>query len=213
MSDREPATEEYLLRRYLLGELSAPERMALEERLLSDDELFQELVLMEDDLVDEYVFGELPPESQERLERHFAAAPERRQAIRVAELLRDRAGGTNVGHALEPGPATTPPAASPARAATTLVRPPPRLPSRHWAAMAATVSLLLAGALVVHRQRIAGLERALEEIQSAEQARHQQTIEREQALRDENARLAARLGQPPPPRPGQTTSRSPAPPP
>src|SRR6185295_6585139 len=82
--------ESPVLRRYLLGELSEAERAGVETRLLTDDGLFEELVLLEEDLIDEYVFGELSPGVRERLETHFAAAPERQEAIRLARMLRQR---------------------------------------------------------------------------------------------------------------------------
>src|SRR5262245_54608591 len=68
------------LARYLLGELTPEEQDALEREFFSDDETFDLLEAVEDDLLDDYVAGALEPRRAERLRvalRTSAAGPER----------------------------------------------------------------------------------------------------------------------------------------
>jgi hypothetical protein len=77
-----------LIRRYLLGDLEERDRVALEERLLSDKPLFDELLLMETELADEYARGALADHELIKFESHFAVAPERQRKIAMARALK-----------------------------------------------------------------------------------------------------------------------------
>jgi len=72
-----------LHRRFLLAELREDERQRLEERLLSDDDLFDEMLAAEDDLVDAAARGELGANERERL----AALPGMEQRLAFAHTL------------------------------------------------------------------------------------------------------------------------------
>jgi len=65
------------IRRYLLGILAEEEQQRLEASLLTSDELFDELLMAEDELVDEYINGQLAETERERFEQHFLVTPER----------------------------------------------------------------------------------------------------------------------------------------
>lgn len=75
------------LTRYLLGELSEDEQAALEEQYVADPRIFDAVAMVENDLVDDYVRGKLPPESRERFERLYFAHPQRRDRVRFAAAL------------------------------------------------------------------------------------------------------------------------------
>src|SRR5689334_12421581 len=76
------------LRRYLLGELTQEaELAAVEERLLSEDDYFEEFELVKDDVVDQYVNQQLTPEDRRRFERYFLTTAERRGEVRQAQAL------------------------------------------------------------------------------------------------------------------------------
>lgn len=87
------------IRRYLLGELSEQEREQLERRLMAEDDLYQQLLVAEDDLVDEYVTSTLPEQDRAKFGRHFLQVPELRQDVRFAVALRK--------HALKTAPQAT----------------------------------------------------------------------------------------------------------
>lgn len=68
-----------MTRRYLLGQLTDDEEKMLEERLLSEDELFQEVELTKDELAQEYASGELSTKERKWLQENFLASPEGKQ--------------------------------------------------------------------------------------------------------------------------------------
>ena len=76
------------IRRYLLGQLPPQNLSALEERFFFDSELYEELSIVEDELIDEYLRGELAPSEREQFESHFMAAPERHEKMGFARALK-----------------------------------------------------------------------------------------------------------------------------
>src|SRR5262245_46314087 len=82
------SVDEVELRRYLLGELTEDEEARHEERLLTEKDYFDRLLLSEDDLIDEYVRGMLSAQDKERMERRFLASPRRQEKLRLATDLK-----------------------------------------------------------------------------------------------------------------------------
>jgi hypothetical protein len=82
------ATQQQTIREYLLGRLPSEHQAQFEERLLTSDEVFEELVIVEDELIDEYLREELPASDRESFESHFIAAPEHLTKLRFARTLR-----------------------------------------------------------------------------------------------------------------------------
>lgn len=72
------------VRKYLLGELTDDQQQNFEQRLLSEAELTQELEVITDDLVDEYLAKQLTPKESEWFEQHFLASPEGKRSQRFA---------------------------------------------------------------------------------------------------------------------------------
>ncbi|MEJ7616641.1 MAG: hypothetical protein WKF30_06655 [Pyrinomonadaceae bacterium] len=66
--------------RYLLGDASDAEKIRLEEEYFGDDGFFGQLLVVEDDLIDAYVRGELSESDRERFEKSFLTLPRRRAA-------------------------------------------------------------------------------------------------------------------------------------
>ncbi|HSF23492.1 MAG TPA: tetratricopeptide repeat protein, partial [Blastocatellia bacterium] len=65
--------EGVLIRRYLLGQVSEDERQQLEERIMTDTELFNRVLLAEDDLTEQYVRKEMTEQDRLRFEEVFLA--------------------------------------------------------------------------------------------------------------------------------------------
>lgn len=84
--ERRPQDQENL-RSYLLGLLPQEAQTPLEERLLTDNALYEELLIVENELIDEYLAGELTAQERARFESHFTNAPERRRQVRFAGAL------------------------------------------------------------------------------------------------------------------------------
>ena len=81
--------------RYLLGELSEsekPEQERFEKAYFTDDELFDELEAVENDLIDRYVRGELAQELNQRFEDSLGDRPARKKKVEFARVIAVRSG-------------------------------------------------------------------------------------------------------------------------
>ena len=76
---------------YLLGELPEEELQRFERRYLKDDDLFQELNEIEDELIDDYVSGALSAERRAAFEKNFLRSSERRDKVEFAGAITERA--------------------------------------------------------------------------------------------------------------------------
>lgn len=64
------------IRDYLLGNLGDEEQQQLEERLMTEDALFEELEIAKGELIEEYRGGELTPKEHRWFELNYLASPE-----------------------------------------------------------------------------------------------------------------------------------------
>src|SRR5213594_2828054 len=78
---------------YLLGLLSEDDRSRLEETLFKNDEYFDDLVALEDDLIDDYVNDRLPDSFRTALEEKLKSNPHWKQRLGVAGALSRHAAG------------------------------------------------------------------------------------------------------------------------
>jgi outer membrane murein-binding lipoprotein Lpp len=80
------------LRRYMLGELTEPEQQAYEGRLLSEDEMFHEAEelaeVVQDEVVEDYLAGELSETQRRAFERYQLVCPKIQEMRLVQETLR-----------------------------------------------------------------------------------------------------------------------------
>lgn len=90
----QPAINEQVVRKYLLGDLAEAERERIEERLLTDDDFYENLTALEDEvedeLIDQYLDGELTRPQREHFEIVFLNSPERADKLRLVKDLRGR---------------------------------------------------------------------------------------------------------------------------
>jgi hypothetical protein len=136
------ATQDGKIRLYLLGELADEEARRVDERLMSDDEFFREVLDVEGELADEYARGALTTRERERFETHFLVAAERREEAGFADALRSHVAA----HAPPPRPTAF------AARLGALLRPlRPRRPAA-LALTAAALALCLVGLWVVARR-------------------------------------------------------------
>jgi hypothetical protein len=75
------------MKSYLLGSLNDSRRGQLEERLLSDGELFEELLISEDELVDQYVAGRLTDREKRQFELHFLITDDRQRKFQFGRTF------------------------------------------------------------------------------------------------------------------------------
>jgi len=83
-----PNIDKQEMRDYLLGTLDADRRTKLDERLLHEPEIYEELLAAEEELIDEYVAGNLSQQEQHQFTTHFAISVERQQKVRFGSLLK-----------------------------------------------------------------------------------------------------------------------------
>jgi hypothetical protein len=78
---------EQIARRYLLGELSEQEQVALEQKYFGDPRVFKQVLQVESELVDAYARGQLTTEIRERFENSYLKHDARRQRVEFAKAF------------------------------------------------------------------------------------------------------------------------------
>lgn len=84
------------LRLWLLGLLPEQESRSFEERLITDSELYEEVFIVEEELIDDYIAGRLSAGERKAFESYFMNSPERQEQFRIANALRVYIGDAKV---------------------------------------------------------------------------------------------------------------------
>ena len=84
----ETSNDEVRIRRFLLEDLDEEERERVEELFLTDSETRDSLLMAEDELIEEYLEGSLQGVDREKFRGVFAATPQLRRKVRIAQSLR-----------------------------------------------------------------------------------------------------------------------------
>jgi hypothetical protein len=108
------------IRQYLLGLLAEHESEALDERLLTDGEFYDEVLVIEDELIDQYLNEGLSAEERKSFETHFLLTPERHEKLRFSR------GFHSYLKELEPLPDLEPNAATVTEHPVDVLKPPPK---------------------------------------------------------------------------------------
>ena len=82
-----PDTERQEMREFLLGTLDRDHKTQFEERILTEPSVYEELLIDEEELIDQYVTGELSAVEREQFESHFLITAERQKNLRFGKLL------------------------------------------------------------------------------------------------------------------------------
>lgn len=77
-------------RRFLLGEMAESERLAFEQSFVVDGGLFEQIRVVEDELIESYVRGTLSADEREKFERIFLITKRRRQRVSFSRLMLDK---------------------------------------------------------------------------------------------------------------------------
>lgn len=83
--------EHLAIRAYLLGGLDEESRERIESRFMTDPDFKEVVLLVEDELFEDYAFGTLPPQEREDFARRFTSDPRHAQKLRLIEGLKGRA--------------------------------------------------------------------------------------------------------------------------
>lgn len=92
------------IRRYLLGGAPPEIQRAVEERLLVEESFLEELSFAEEELIDDYVGGELSADERASFEHHFLSTDERQRKLRFARALTRYKSEKAVTKSAEPSP-------------------------------------------------------------------------------------------------------------
>jgi len=87
MNQARNRNDELLLRRYLLGRLAEEDQRVLERQLMTDADLFDHLRRAEEELIDEYVSGQIPTEDVQAFESRFLGNVRRQDELQFAGAL------------------------------------------------------------------------------------------------------------------------------
>jgi hypothetical protein len=80
---------EVTIRQYLLGQLTGEAFEQFEEQLFADDDLFEQVLVTEDELIDESIAGELSQAEGELFAKNFVNSQEREKKLLFREALKN----------------------------------------------------------------------------------------------------------------------------
>lgn len=94
------------IRLYLLGNFDDRGKDEFERRLFADDDFLEEVMAAEDQLIDDFLTGDLTPDEVAMFEKNFLVTEERRQKLRLGKTLRTYAkqASVSVSKAVKPAP-------------------------------------------------------------------------------------------------------------
>jgi len=101
---REEADNEKLLVRYLLGDLPEEQQLQIEGMFLGDDQQYERLLALEDELFYDYAQGKLSPGERTRFEERFLVSAPNRKRVALASALAQKISEVEGAEALEPPP-------------------------------------------------------------------------------------------------------------
>lgn len=81
------AEQEKQFRRFLLGQLPHQERQRVEETLMVDSDYREQVLLVEETLIEDYLDGVLPADEQKAFETYFLTSAQQRRKVKIARLL------------------------------------------------------------------------------------------------------------------------------
>lgn len=83
----ENAINKESINRYLLGNMAEIERSRIEEQFFADDELFSQMLAAEDELIDDYVRGDLSARERQGFEQRYSNSPGFQQRVAFSQAL------------------------------------------------------------------------------------------------------------------------------
>jgi hypothetical protein len=88
MRIKEADQDDQMIRRFLLGDVSEEERQRVEESFITDSGYSENVLMAENDLIEDYLEGDLPQAEKEQFDAHFLSTPRQRRKVRIAESLK-----------------------------------------------------------------------------------------------------------------------------
>jgi len=91
---KDEADNEKLLTRYLLGILPEEQQLQVEAEFLGDDQLYERLLALENELFYDYAQNKLSPGEREQFEKRFLSSEQNRKRAAIASALARRMSGS-----------------------------------------------------------------------------------------------------------------------
>lgn len=101
---KELEQQKEVIRQFLLGELNEERRQEVEERLLTDSDYRDETLMIESELVEDYLTEKLPPDDRGNFEKHYLSAPRQQRNLKLTKVLLEAAQSAKT----QPSPETNP---------------------------------------------------------------------------------------------------------
>ncbi len=79
-----PIVKNEIIKQYLLNTLSEADRERFEMQYFEDDDLYQRLRVIEEELITDYVYDRLTASERRLFDEHYSVTPERRNRIEMA---------------------------------------------------------------------------------------------------------------------------------
>ena len=96
--------DEESIKSYLLGELTQSDAEQLEERILTDDTFANQVVLIEDELVEDFARGALSARERKQFQEHFLSTPNRQRKLMLVRALRKYSDNVGPVSDIQPAP-------------------------------------------------------------------------------------------------------------
>jgi hypothetical protein len=80
-----------LIRRFLLGDVDEEEHERIERRFISDQELYEKIVVLEDELIEDYIEDSLTASDREKFLAQYGHTPKERRRLRIVNAIKEHA--------------------------------------------------------------------------------------------------------------------------
>ena len=142
------------MRQFFLGQLDEHQRQQVEEIFVCDAETRERILIAEEDLIEDYLDGNLSPEDQQRFRTHYLTSPQQQQKLRVTRSLRQ----AGVDEAARATNVVTPVSSSPSKWRTFLDSLGLRNRLVAIPVVAALSAIVIAGSIWIYRSQQSNVE-------------------------------------------------------
>jgi hypothetical protein len=80
-----------LIRRFLLGDVDEEEHERIERRFISDHDVYDKIVVIEDELIEDYIEDSLTASDREKFLAQYGHTPKERRRLRIVKAIKEHA--------------------------------------------------------------------------------------------------------------------------
>lgn len=86
---REGFPTDALIRRFLVGDVDEEEHERIERRFISDQEVYERIVVVEDELIEDYLEDSLTASDREKFLAQYGHTPKERRRLRIVKAIKE----------------------------------------------------------------------------------------------------------------------------